>query len=358
MMKYVRLFAFATICSWCAGCATQQRLDLSPHTGGSAFLFNQFQAFDGDTGRPLRFADLVKRCRNADVVLFGEQHGDAICNQLEAQLLRALFEADRPLMLAMEFFETDTQATLDAYLTGRLDEPDFLEQSKRSSSYLNSHRPLIELCRAARVPVIAANAPRRLVRAYRKSGLTYQEYRAGLDVEDRQWLPTANEYLEGPYRDRFAGIMKGHGVGMKPATQPASDKPAGMPTMPSWDELYKAQLLWDESMAESIASFRDRFPRHRVMLLVGGFHVANGGGTAQKLHNHRPHDKLFTIVYRSNPNGQFAFDEEDHGAGNVVIYGLTPPKPKKPAMPMPTKKPITPPTESQPTSAPATMPAS
>jgi uncharacterized iron-regulated protein len=435
-MKRVRLLIFATLCIWSAGCAMPQRVDLTTRTGGSAFLFNQFQAFDGNTGRPLCFKDLIQRCRRADVILFGEQHGNAVCNQLEAQLLYALLRTDRPLALAMEFFETDTQPPLDAYLTGRLDEPDFIEVSKRPSSYLGTHRPLIELCRAARVPVIAANAPRRLVSAYRKSGLSYDEYRTDLDPEERQWLPVANEYLAGDYRDRFADIMQGHTPGMPPASQPATQPtemppasqpspemaepptsqpvsrpasetpgeppasmpaemrtempasmPAGMPgtmpvtmpasmprtmpggmpgrmpALPSWQELYKAQLLWDEAMAGSIASFRDRFPRHRVMLVVGGFHVAHNGGTAQKLQRRRPDDKLLTIIYCDNPSGQFTFDEEDRGAGDIVIYGLTPPEPERPTMPTPPAKPETPPAETQPAetqpaSGPMSMPAS
>lgn len=435
-MKHVHLLIFVTLWAWSAGCAVQQRVDLTTHTGGSAFLFNQFQAFDGNTGHPLRFKDLIQRCRRADVILFGEQHGNAVCSQLEAQLLYALLNAGRPMMLAMEFFETDAQATLEAYLAGRLDEPDFLKLSKRRSFYLETHRPLIELCRAARVPVTAANAPRRLVSAYRKSDLTYEEYRAGLDLADRQWLPAANEYLAGDYRDRFAELMQEHGAGMQPASQPASQAasqptshpswqaaepsssqpseppvsqpvtrpasevptaepasmppampvempatmpasmpgamptsmPGGMPALPSWQELYKAQLLWDQAMAESIANFRDRFPRRRVMLVVGGFHVASNGGTAQKLRRQRPNDQLFTIVYRDDPDGQFAFDEQDRGAGDVVIYGLTPPEPEKPSMPKPPGKPETQPAESQPAetqpaetqpaSAPASMPAS
>lgn len=416
------------------GCAAPGRVNLAARSGGSAFLFNQFQAFDGHTGRPLSFENVVQRCRGADVILFGERHGDAVCNQLEAQLLYALLRTDRPLVLAMEFFETDTQAPLDAYLTGRLDEPDFIEVSERPSSYLGTHRPLIELCRAARVPVVAANAPRRLVSAYRKSGLAYEDYRAELDAAERQWLPAVSEYLAGDYRDRFAEIMQGHAPGMPPASQPATQPasqpapqaspqmtepptsqpvsrpaselpteqpvsmppqmpaemppamppempstmpatmpgtmpasmpgtmpegmPGGMPALPSWQELYKAQLLWDQAMADSIADFRDRFPRRRVMLVVGGFHVAHNGGTVQKLRHRRPDDELCTIIYGDHPDGQFRFDEADRGAGDVVIYGLTPPKPKQRSMPGPPEKPETPPAETQPSSAPASMPAS
>jgi uncharacterized iron-regulated protein len=425
MSKRASVLAIAILSVAFAGCTASDHVNLTAHTGGSAFLFHQFQAFDGDTGRPLRFNDVVQRCRGADVILFGEQHGNPVCNQLEAQLLYGLLNTGRPMMLAMEFFETDMQATLEAYLAGRLAEPDFLELSNRRSFYLETHRPLIELCRVSRVPVTAANAPRRLVTQYRKSELSYDEYRAGLEPADRQWLPADNEYLAGDYRDRFAELMQEHNAGLKPASQPTSqlasqpatqaasqptsypasapstsqpheplvsqpvsrpadeladEKPAsmptdalatmpttsaatmpasmpgsmptsmpgGMPALPPWQELYKAQLLWDQAMSESVADFRDRYPNRRVMLVVGGFHVARDGGTVQKLRRRRPDDKLLSIVFRDSPNGQFTFDEEDRGAGDIIIYGLTPPEPEKPSMPAKPGQPATQPAETQP----------
>lgn len=423
MMNHARLVGAAVLCSWCIGCATQRPLNLTAQTGGSAFLFGQFQAFDGNSGRPMRFADVIDRCADADVILLGEQHGDAVCNQLEAQLFHALLAGGRPLVLAMEFFEADTQATLDAYLTRKLDEPAFIKQAKRTPAYLGTHRPLIELSRAARVPVLAANAPRRLVRDYRKSELDYPAYRAGLSPADQQWLPISSEPLEGPYRDRFAAIMSGHGdededgapasqpamgaasqptsrpaghaasaptepptgdapaeappaphpvsspvsqpagaAATQPASQPtseaAAEMPASMPALPTWQELFKSQLLWDDAMAESIANYRERHPHHRALLVVGSFHVEREGGTVVKLRQRRPEDALMTIVYRAQENGQFAFDEEDHGAGDVVIYGLKPPKPQQRPTSMPIKMPEMPSAESQPASGPASMPGS
>jgi len=420
----MRLVAVAGLCAAAAGCAAQKHLDLAPRTGGSAFLFRQFQAFDGRTGRPLSWSSLVRRCRQADVVLFGEEHNDAVCNQLEAQLLYALLDSDRPLALAMEFFEADTQPTLDAYLTGRIDEPDFLDLTARPPAYLRSHRPLIELCRAAHVPVIAANAPRRLVRDYRASGLSYAEFRARLDPQQRRWLPAENAYLAGPYRDRFARTMQGHAGVAGPASQPApspetqpsappsppastaptdrsgetsagdertaepvdqgtagseepdpqtttapaseapQSMPASAPAEPTWHDFYQAQLLWDEALAESVAGFRRRFPRHRVMLVVGSFHVAHDGGTTIKLHQRRPHDRVCTLVYHQRPDPAFAFNADDRHAGEIVVYGLAPPEPeRRPASPAterspgsaPASQPATAPTTSQPGSAPATQ---
>src|SRR5262249_10924982 len=152
--------------------------------------YGQFGAFDGHTGKALRFDDVVRECDDANVIMFGEHHSDVICNAIEAQLLCYLlmFQAE-PTALAMEFFETDTQSSLDAYLASRIAEAAFIKQSRQNRDYLLAHRPLIEMCRGGRVPVIAANAPRRLVRQYRTSKVPFDEFRRSLPPEDQRWLP-------------------------------------------------------------------------------------------------------------------------------------------------------------------------
>ena len=473
------------------GCTQASRLDLDRTTGGNAALFGQFRAYDGQSGEPLTFDDVVRRCAAADVVLFGEEHSDAVCNQLEAQLLAALAAQARPVALAMEFFESDTQACLDQYLEGQIDEPAFRKATRQGRAYVLAHRPLIEMCRAAGIPVIAANAPRRLVREYRQSDLEYAEFRAGLEPSDQQWLPPENEYLGGEYHERFIETMTQHdeatpggapampppgspippgmppppatpdesGVpGMPPATgataggphntgatgsgsaqsaptepaatspavaasaveeaallaelgasldrlaeaaaeisrvleeyaaaasqpvtQPASpgkpvtapeassetgpeNAPASQPaepmpqteTMPQPmadpEAFYRAQLLWDEAMASSVAEARACRPQHRVMLVVGGFHVMRDGGTAQKLRHRRPNDRVVTVAYSGTQETCLTFDPSDCNAGDIIIYGIQPPPKPKDAKPagMP------PMTQPAPASMPMTQPA-
>ena len=368
-----------------SGCASVPQARLMAHIGGDAALFGQFQAYDGHTERPLSLPEVVRRCARADVVLFGEAHSDAVCNQLEAQLLAKLAAQRRALALALEFFETDTQAALDAYLQRRIDEAAFRKQTRQGRAYVLSHRPLIELCRAAHIPVLAANAPRRLVRAYRMADLNYADFRAGLDPNDQRWLPTESDFLAGPYEERFAEMMRGHGEmppasplqptsgpatqpttesatqptsepTTLPATTPAAPPEGEMPAAPSVESMYRAQLLWDDTMSESLANYRARYPSHRVMLIVGGFHVAHDGGTAQKFRQRRPGDRVVTVIYRSTTDGRFAFDVDDRDAGDIVIYGIAPPEEaERPSM-LPEPAAATQPTTAPSTTAPAEMP--
>ena len=122
----------------------------------------------------------------------------------------------------------------------------------------------------------------------------------------------------------------------------------------SAERFYLAQLLWDDAMAESLVNFRARFPTPRVMLIVGVFHVAHEGGTYTKLRQRRPDDRVVTIVYGSTTDGTFPFQDEDRHAGDIVIYGISPPPKKSEAKRMPPM--VTAPT-TQPSSAPAEAPA-
>lgn len=331
------------------GCAAGLGGDLLRQTGGSAALFGQFQAFDGRTGRAMTFEQLAAQAEIADVVLFGEEHSDVVCNALEAQLLATLARQRRPVTLAMEFFEADTQAALDAYLYGRINETEFRKQTRQKRAYLLAHRPLIEYCREASIPVIAANAPWRLTRALRKSGKPYDEFLAELEPADRAWLPRASELLKGPYYDRFVRAMAEHEMPTSaPSSQPTSRPESQPSSQPDHEEqvlrAYRSQSLWDDSMAEAMSNHRSRFPDRRVMLVVGGFHVASEGGTWTKLRRRRPQDAVLTIIFRGTSKTPPTFDEADRGAGEIVIYGIQPPE-------------NSPPEKALTTSAPATQPA-
>lgn len=45
-----------------------------------------------------------------------------------------------------------------------------------------------------------------------------------------------------------------------------------------FDEFYHAQLLWDESMAENMASFLQKNPEHSMAVLAGNGHIMHGHG--------------------------------------------------------------------------------
>lgn len=273
--------------------------------------------FRGD-GTPTDLQEVLGVLLAADLVAFGELHGQASGAAAELAIFEALAASDRPVALAMEFFERDTQAALDAYLRGELEEAEFRKATRQGADYARTHGPLIELCKERGIPVIAANAPRRLVRAYRQTEDGYDDFLAAQSEQDRAYLPRETTILEDDYQTRFMALM-------------------GSERGPTF---FRSQSLWDDAMAEAVADFRDAHPEHRVFLIVGGFHVTQGLGTISKYRMRRGKDEVRIALMSPARGNEATFTASDAGTADAILKVVmskapapTAPSPHKPPSP-------------------------
>ncbi len=107
---------------------------------------------------------------------------------------------------------------------------------------------------------IALNAPRTLTSAIAKKGV------AGLSPEELALLPTDFERGNDGYFERFKEIMGGAHV------------PAEM-----LETYFEAQSAWDEVMATEAIAYLERRPEQTLVIIVGDFHAAYGGGLGDRL---------------------------------------------------------------------------
>ena len=267
------------------------------------------QLYDGSSGAAVSMPAFAESVRVTDLIGFGELHANAVGSRMQLELLMALAEQKRPIALAMEFFERDTQEFVDKYLAGEITEEQFVDWSRQKKAYATSHRPLIEFCKENRIPVIAANAPRNLVQEYRRLKYDYAEYRETLSEDELTYLPAESTGLNDDEKEHFREFMGGHGE-------------EGRDLAP----LMKSMALWDDSMADSVASFRIRNPRHRVLLIVGMFHVMKKMGTVRKFVARRPDDSVRTLIMVFG-DASLGFAESDKGLGDVVLKVAPSPEP-------------------------------
>ncbi len=287
--------------------------------------------YRGNDGAETDLASALASWKDADIVAFGELHGHPVGAQGELAALKTMHGQGRPVALAMEFMERDTQPIVDAYLAGELSIVDFAKKARQGRAFARTHGPLMAFCQANEIPVIAANAPRRLVTAYRKQDKDYAGYLEGLSKEDRGWLPEDTTILDDEYRERFVSMM-GEARGAA---------------------FFKSQSLWDDAMAEAMYDFRSEHPEHRILFVVGAFHVTKGLGTISKYKLRRGKDEIRILLMTMDKNPSLPFHDSDVGVADLLVKVPYPvrrklpkargpsPHKKKPTAPSPHTKPKT-----------------
>ncbi|OOE67203.1 hypothetical protein BZG20_07115 [Salinivibrio sp. IB868] len=260
------------ISAWlAAACIVFTSSTLHARTDALATLFD-YQVTRAE-GESLSLTQVARQVSDADVVLIGEWHGHPGVHRFQAELLSQL-ASEHPVALSMEQFSRDAQPVLDQYLAGEIGEDTLKRQANAWDNYDGSYRPLIELAKQRQIEVIAANAPKRLVRCIGKQGLSYLD---SLSEQQRSWFADTIDTQDSPYKRKFKANMH-HGSASQTDAQ------------------YAAQLAWDATMAESIVDYHAAQPDSQIVHIAGRFHIAEGLGTAAQIHARNPELRIALIT--------------------------------------------------------------
>lgn len=155
---------------------------------------------------------MTEALAQADVVFIGEQHDHTLGHRLKFDILKAMYGRKPKLALSLEMFERDVQSILDEYLMGHITENAFLQASRPWPNYRTDYRPMVEFCKENRLPVVAANTPRRYVNIVSRKGQTAL---AELPKESKAFLPSLPYPMDIPaeYDRQLNEIFGGHGTG-------------------------------------------------------------------------------------------------------------------------------------------------
>ncbi|BBC39616.1 hypothetical protein PDPE_1-00456 [Photobacterium damselae subsp. piscicida] len=155
-----------TIAALLTGCAT------APQPSSKLNTFYDYRITDSNHNT-MTVEQLAKQLENADVVLVGEWHGHPAAHLLQAQLLAALYQQNADLTLSMEQFTRDKQGVLNDYLAGKIGESTLTKAANAWPNYTSDYRPLVEFAKQNQLDVLAANAPKSIVRCIGQQGGDY-----------------------------------------------------------------------------------------------------------------------------------------------------------------------------------------
>ena len=267
--------------------------------------------FEGDTGRVATWADLMEGVCWADVILIGELHGDVDIHAFQRALVEDCAASFPGTVLSLEMLERDEQPILDRWLDHEIDTETFVLQTNSrnwagTDSWSRTYQPVLEAARENDAHIVAANAPRRYVRQARLQGYPAVESRP---LSEHAYFAIPTTLQMNGYSDRFASEMRTHSEGR-------SDEEAIEAT-------FRAQAMWDATMARSIAEARSR-GAVKVVHLVGRFHTDFDGGTVQELRKRAPLSKV--LVISCVESEELVLAEDDRGRADLILH--TPLKPQ------------------------------
>ncbi len=276
VLSLLLIFGFA-----CQGVTTSTAGSKSgPERNG---LDRQVRVFVTETGSEITLGEMIVRLASHEAVFLGETHLDEVTHSVEEKVYEGLLGlTNDQVVLALEMFERDVQPVVDDYIQGRIDETAFLAAARPWGNYRTGYRGMIELARARRSPVVAANTPISVRRAMAFGGA---EAFHTLPAEQRAFLPPELLPNTDRYWERFARVVRGHGhAGMAQDTEAM---------------LYSTQSLWDNTMGWSCAEALEAHPEHVVLHVNGGFHTAWRDGTVLQLLTRRPQTDVATVQISS-----------------------------------------------------------
>ena len=236
---------------------------------------------------------IINKISQKRVIYIGERHDMYGHHMAQLRVIQGLTRRGCRLAVGMEMFQRPFQDVLDRYLDGKIDERTFLKKSeyfKRWSYDYHFYRPIIEYCKGHGIPILALNLPAEISKKVARKGLESLS-----DTELKQ-VPRDLDWSDRAYKTHLMQIFKEH-PGME---------------IKVFNNFYQAQILWDETMAQSVYDYLEKNPGRQMVVLAGNGHIAFGYGIPSRVYRRGKYDQV-TIV---NVTG----DQVEQGMADYYLF--------------------------------------
>jgi uncharacterized iron-regulated protein len=240
------------------------------------------------TSKLAPFEQIIAQLSNARVVYVGENHTSFSDHILQLRIIEALHKVNPHLAIGMEMFPASSQPALDKYTLGteEIDERTFLKESDYYNVWGYDYRYFREILHFARenkLPVVGLNLDRQIVSEVFRSGNT-----DSLDKEIKKKLPLDRNLDMQGYSERLSFMHNIHMQGSH-----GSGAESGF---------IQAQGIWDETMAENIATFLVNHPEYRMVVLAGSQHTRKDSAIPPRVARRVQVEQASVLnIYNENP---------------------------------------------------------
>jgi uncharacterized iron-regulated protein len=240
---------------------------------------------DMRTDTPATPALIAEAAKGYRFVFVGESHDNPHHHKMQADIIQALAEAGRDVVVGFEMFTRPVQKALNPWTLGMYTKEEFIKEADWKGQWgfpFEIYEPIFEVTKKYRMPMVALNVPRDWVRAVGRGGYD------GLTAEQKAQLPKDFYLGNKEHRQLIESMMGGHPM-----------------TGTQGENMYKAQTLWDEGMADTALKYLDSRtvgPDTVFVIVAGSGHGMYGQGINYRIKRRTGMDTLnVTCVESKEP---------------------------------------------------------
>ncbi len=253
-----------------------------------------------DPKKTVNLSEIMNAIIDKPIIYVGERHTNYEDHKVQLEVIMELSQRGRKFAIGMEMFQRPFQKALDDYLSEVISEKEFLKASeyfKRWKFDYQMYREIIEFAKAKDIPVVALNLREEIVKKVSEGGLD------ALTQEEKEEIPQDIDMPDEEYRERVRKAFQLH----------------EKTHVKNFEYFFQSQVLWDETMAHSIAQFMAENPDYQMVVLAGGQHIIFSSGIPKR--TFRLNGKDYATLINGIP------EELDKDIGNFVLFPnpVTPP---------------------------------
>ncbi|MBV6458682.1 MAG: hypothetical protein HONBIEJF_01816 [Fimbriimonadaceae bacterium] len=227
-------------------------------------------------GAKVGIDQIVQAAKGVRYVLVGESHTSADHHKLQARIIDALAASGRDVVVGFEMFTRPNQASLAPMTLGKWDDATFQREADWKGQWgfeYNLYKPIFDIVKQRRLPMVALNVPRDWVRSVGRGGP------GALTADQKAEIPEL--YLGNQeHRSVFNAMMGGH-------------PPSGA----AGDNTYAAMVLWDEAMADTaIKAMKWRTANAVMVIVAGSGHVMYDQGIGYRIKRHSGENTVSVVA--------------------------------------------------------------
>ena len=204
-----------------------------------------------ESGKEVTFDEMMKDLNRHQIIFVGEKHNSVSHHSIQLKIIQAAFRNHHNLVVGMEMFDRSYQEVLDLWTAGVLDEEAFLRKTHWYVNWRHDfslYRDILLFIKQNKIKLVALNIPFHIPGRIRVGGID------NLSISDKRYLPKQIDTNNSAHRNYVKTIFDQH----------------NFPSRVKFEDFYMAQCVWDEIMAESIAT---DLGSRRIVALVGNGHI-------------------------------------------------------------------------------------